>query len=322
MLHLLIAVLCLVQPIAVAYAQLNFVDVSAQSGIDFTHVVGDSGAGYLPSLMASGLALLDYDNDGLCDAYFLNGHHLPQPQPSELATNQLFRNVGQNKFENVSTPSGSADTAFALGVAVADIDNDGFQDMAVSNLGGVTLLRNNGDGTFRDATQAAGLSPSAIAFGAGVAFLDAENDGDLDLYVADYVDFQFDGFTTLAKSTYPYPPGPDHFPARSDHLYLNAGDGTFADISRESGIAAVGSPSMGVVCGDFDGDHDSDIFVCSDAKPNLLWINDGQGVFQESAELYGVAYNSQGRAVGSMGVEPADIDNDGVEDLFITDYSA
>lgn len=303
-------------------ANMRFADITLQSGLNFQHVSGAmERMGYLPGLMAGGMSLLDFDNDGMCDVYMLNGHQLPMADAGEQATNQLFRNLSGAVFNDVSQVSRSASTAFALGVAVADYDNDGFQDVAVSNLGSVTFLRNNGDGTFYDMTRAAGFEDAGIVFGAGLAFLDKEGDGDLDLYVADYVDFKFDGYDALLRKTYPYPPGPDHFAHRADHLFENSGDGRFIDDSQKAGVADVRSPSMGVVCGDFDGDGDTDIFVCSDAKPNLLWINDGEGVFTEQAELFGAAYNANGNPIGSMGAEAADFDNDGFEDLFITSYS-
>lgn len=304
-------------------ADIRFADTTLRSGLDFQHVSGAMDRmGYLPGLMAGGMALLDFDNDGMCDVYMLNGHRLPVAGAGEQSINQLFRNLGGAAFTDVSQLSRSHSAAFALGVAVADYDNDGFQDMAISNLGSVTLLHNNGDGTFYDVTREAGLEDAGIVFGAGLAFLDKEGDGDLDLYVADYVDFSFDGYDALLRKTYPYPPGPDHFSHRADHLFENSGDGRFPDVSRTSGMADVRSPSMGVVCGDFDGDGDTDIFVCSDAKPNLLWINDGTGVFTEQAELFGAAYNANGNPIGSMGAEAADTNNDGFEDLFITSYSA
>lgn len=303
-------------------ASIRFADITLQSELDFQHVSGAMDRmGYLPGLMASGMSLLNFDNDGLCDAYMLNGHRLPVADANDQPVNQLFRNQGSARFKDVSQRSRSDIAAFALGVAVADYDNDGFQDLAISNLGSVTLLRNNGDGTFHDMTLQAGLDDAGIVFGAGLAFLDMEGDGDLDLYVADYVDFKFDGYDALLRKTYPYPPGPDHFAHRADHLFENCGDGRFVDDSQRAGIADVRSPSMGVVCGDFDGDGDTDIFVCSDAKPNLLWINDGNGVFTEQAELFGAAYNANGNPIGSMGAEAADFDSDGFEDLFITSYS-
>ncbi len=305
-----------------AQESIIFVDSTKSSKLDFVHEDGAEDQGYLVSLMGSGLALFDYDHDGLIDAYFLNGRDLPPGASPSATRNGLFRNCGANSFVDASRGSRSDVSAYSLGAAVADFDNDGFKDIAISNLGSVTFLRNNGDGTFSDWTTQVGLGNAGVVFGAGVAFLDIENDGDLDLYVADYVEFSFERFAQLAPSSFPYPPGPDHFQHRSDHLWRNNGDGTFSEHSQIAGISEYKAPSMGVVCGDFDGDRDTDIFVCCDARPNLLFINDGKGVFSQDAELNGVAYSSHGIPVGSMGAEAGDIDNDGAEDLFITDYSA
>ncbi len=297
-------------------------DSTLSSQINFQHDDGADNEGYLVSMMGSGLALFDYDRDGLIDVYFLNGIALPPDHQVVAPGNALFRNLGSCRFSNVSRSAVEIRNAFGLGVAVGDVDNDGFQDIVVANFGSVTFLRNNGDGTLTDCTIAAGLESAGIAFGAGVAFLDMDKDGDLDLYVADYVDFTFERFHKLAPKSFPYPPGPNQFDYRHDRLFENNGQGEFVDVSLQAGIAAYKSPSMGITCGDFDGDDDTDIFVCSDARPNLLFVNDGHGVFTQEAELRAVAYNAQGIPVGSMGVDAADIDNDGLEDLFITDYSA
>lgn len=314
--------MCLALAPGLAQEAILFADSTQSSHLGFRHEDGADDEGYLVSLMGSGLALFDYDNDGRTDVYFLNGRALPFRAEATPSANGLFRNLGENQFSDYSRPSRSNVSLYSLGVAVGDIDNDGFADVALSNFGSITLLRNAGDGTFSDQTNFAGLAQAGVAFGAGVAFLDIENDGDLDLYVADYVNFTFERYQELAPASFPYPPGPEQFDHRADHLFKNNGDGTFVDWSEPSGIAQWKSPSMGVVCGDFDGDADTDIFVCCDARPNLLFQNDGQGVFTQAAELAGVAFSSTGIPVGSMGAEPGDVDNDGAEDLFITDYSA
>ena len=311
-----------------AQEPIRFADSTASSKLDFVHEDGADNEGFLVSLMGSGLATFDYDNDGLIDVYFLTGVPLPKQAVSAkgLGSNQpthaLYRNLGSNSFAKVGQQSHCDLSAFGLGIAIADYDNDGFQDAAISNFGSMQLLHNNGDGTFSEITKTAGLAESGIAFGAGVAFLDVENDGDLDLYVADYVGFTFERFKEMQPSSFPYPPGPEQFEHRSDHLFINGGDGTFVDGSQAAGIADYRSPSMGIVCGDFDNDKDTDIFVCSDARPNLYFVNDGKGVFKQEAQLQAVAFNAEGVAVGSMGAEAADLDNDADEDIFVTTYSA
>ncbi len=317
---------------------IQLVDASTTSGIDFVHDDGAELEGFLVSMMGSGLGLFDYDNDGRIDAYLLSGTPLAPAAVQAAAggttpSNVLYRNLGvepsassvgsELRFSKVTAPSRSeSQGTFGLGTAMADYDNDGFQDIVISNYGSITLLHNLGDGTFANNTLAAGLAESGVAFGAGVAWLDIENDGDLDLYVADYVDFTLAGHQQVATRSYPYPPGPDRYPHRPDRLFRNEGNGVFLDISRESGIADFPSPSMGVICGDFDQDGDTDIFVCCDATPNLYFVNNGRGVFSQEAELHAVAYNARGIPLGSMGVDAADIDNNGADDLFITNYSA
>ena len=315
----------------VAQDKMQFADATASSKLHFVHDDGDPrDQGLLPSMMGSGLATFDYDNDGRIDVYFLNGSSLEPAATSatnplsKQLTHALLRNVGNGQnasFTDITVVSHANLNTFGLGIAIADYDNDGFADVAISNFGSVSLLHNLGDGTFNDVTTAAGLNHSGIAFGAGIAFLDVENDGDVDLYVADYVDFTLARFKSLAQRSYPYPPGPEQFEHRADHLYINGGDGSFLDVSQAAGIAAHRSPSMGIVCGDFDNDHDTDVFVCSDARPNLYFVNDGHGVFKQDAQLQAVALNARGIPVGAMGAEAADLDNDGAEDIFVTSYS-
>lgn len=308
---------------ALAAEPITLIDHTQQSQLSFRHFDGGGDHGYLVSLMGSGLALFDFDCDGRTDAFLLNGHELPQMSaPHASHSNGLFRNIGQGQFAEVTMPSHTMSREYGLGVSIGDIDNDGFPDVAISNFGSVTLLKNNGDGTFTDQTVLAGLANSGVRFGAGVAFLDVENDGDLDLFVADYVDFTFEQHERSKATTFPYPPGPEQFPHRHDRLFLNDGTGNFTDASIEAGISEYVRPSMGVACSDFDLDGDTDIFVCCDARPNLFLVNDGTGHFTNEAELCAVAYPASGIPVGSMGAEFGDIDNDGLEDLFVTSYSA
>lgn len=318
-LRLMLTLLCLEAHCARGQDAVVFRDATEAFKLHFRHVDGGGDAGFLVSLMGSGQALFDFDRDGLPDAFLLNGIELPT---GAVPTNGLFRNVHGRHFSNVTAAARVRSTKYGLGISVGDIDNDGFQDAVLSNFNSVTLLRNNGDGTFVDQTNASGLSNSGVHFGAGVAFLDIENDGDLDLYVADYVGFTFEQHERSKNATYPYPPGPEQFPHRHDRLFLNDGSGVFLDISEASGISSVRSPSMGVACADFDGDRDTDIFVCCDARPDLLWVNDGNGNFTNEAEIFAVAYPATGLPIGSMGADFGDVDNDGLEDLFITSYSA
>ncbi len=301
-----------------AVAQITFDDATAVKNFVFTHHDGGGANGYLVSMMGSGLAVADFDNDGRPDVLLLDGQELPG---GVKHPNGLLRNLGDAGFQDVASQCKALTKRYGLGVCVADYDNDGFLDIAFSEFGGVTLLCNQGDGTFVDQTDASGLEQSSVAFGAGATFLDIDGDGNLDLFVADYVDFTFERFREVLPKSYPYPPGPEDFTHRSDKLFRSDGRGGFTNISQASGISQHRRPSMGAISGDFDSDGDADVFVCCDARPNLLFINDGRGHFSEEAVVNAAAYNSQAVPVGSMGAAAGDYDNDGVEDLFITSYS-
>lgn len=297
---------------------IRFQDRTQDSGIDFEHDDG-SGKQYLFELMPAGMATLDFDRDGTLDCYLLNGGS-PTKKNEPKSRNGLYRGLGQLRWTDVSRTSGTDDSGFGLGVTAADYDQDGFTDIYISNFGGNCLLHNNGDGTFSDITSETAVGDGQ-RFGAGVAFLDVDGDHDLDLYCAAYVDFQFERHAEIAPRSYPFPPGPKDFAAIPDTLFLNNGNGTFSDWSAESGIASVAGPSMGIICGDFDDDGDTDVFVCCDGAPDHLFRNQGDGRFEEDGVLSGVAYNQAGIANGSMGVDAADLNDDGIGDLFVTDYS-
>jgi hypothetical protein len=296
-------------------------DVTQQTGINFVHTDGSSGNRYIVETVASGLALFDYDNDGDADIYFLNGAPLRGTKMQGPAPrNSLWRNDGNWKFTDVTASSGLGDEGYGLGVAAADYDNDGDQDVYISNFGPNKLYRNNGNGTFSDVTEKAGVADGNTKVGAGVAFLDVDNDGDLDLFAARYVNFTYENHRSVRFNGHPAYAGPLDFQPSPFTLFRNNGDGTFTDVSVESGIAKYKGAGMGVVCADFDSDRDTDIFVANDKTGNFLFLNDGQGSFRENAGLAGVAYDLAGRAQGSMGVECADFDNDGLLDLFVTTY--
>jgi enediyne biosynthesis protein E4 len=317
------------QLLALFLAAATFADpiqlrnVTQQTGINFIHTDGGSGNRYIVETVASGLALFDYDNDGDVDIYFLNGAPLRGTKTGGTPRNSLWRNEGNWKFTEVTSSSGLGDEGYGLGVATADYDNDGDQDVYISNFGPYKLYRNNGDGTFSDVTEKAGLGSAGTprpTIGAGVAFFDMDADGDLDLFAARYVNFTYENHRTVRFNGHPAYAGPLDFQPSPFTLFRNNGDGTFTDVSAESGIANFKGAGMGVICADFDNDRDTDIFVGNDKTGNFLFINDGKGNFKENAGLAGVAYDLAGRAQGSMGVECADVDNDGLLDLFVTTY--
>ena len=269
--------------------------------------------------MSAGLALFDYDGDGRTDIYFLNGAPLPGARYDKPPTNALYRNEGNWRFRDVTDTAGVGDTGFGLGVTVGDYDNDGDGDLYLNNFGPNVLYRNNGDGTFTDMTQEAGVANGSLV-GAGACFLDMDADSDLDLYVANYIEFDFDmnvNRTVDGMESYPSPR--DYVPV-PDTLFRNNGDGTFTDVSQESGVGAHAGTGMGMVCADYDNDGDTDVFVLNDVAANLFFENDGAGNFEEVGLLSGAAYNGFGDEMGSMGVDCGDYDRDGWLDFFMTSY--
>src|SRR5262245_18901525 len=234
-------------------------DVTRETGITFVHTDGSSGNRYIVETVASGLALFDYDNDGKIDIYFLNGAPLRGTKTESVPRNSLWHNEGNWKFTDATERSGLGDPGYGLGVAVADYDNDGFEDVYISNFGPNKLYRNRGDGTFVDVTEKAGVADGAGKIGAGVACFDMDNDGDLDLFVAHYVNFAYETHRTVRFNGHPAYGGPLDYQPPAPTLFRNNGDGTFTDVSIESGIATHRGAGMGVICFDADGDGDTDV---------------------------------------------------------------
>ncbi|MBW8002163.1 MAG: CRTAC1 family protein [Planctomycetes bacterium] len=305
--------------LAAANAPISFTDVTKETGITFTHKNGASGGFYIIESISAGLALFDYDNDGDIDIYFLNGAALKGAKYDTPPKNELYRNDGNFKFTNVTEKSGLGDAGFGVGVAVADYDNDGDLDVYVENCGPNVLFSNNGDGTFTNVTKKAGVG-DGDTIGAGACFLDIDKDGDLDLYASRYIVFSYDKNVVMIKRGYPAFTDPTVYVIEPDALYRNNSDGTFTDISDASGISKVRGTSMGVTCVDYDNDGDTDIFVANDNMANFLFQNDGTGKFEEVGLMAGVAYDFNGKAQGSMGVDIADYDNDGLLDFYVTSY--
>jgi hypothetical protein len=299
--------------------QIRLRDVSSQTGITFVHTDGSSGRHYIVETVASGLALLDYDGDGDEDIYFLNGAPLPGSKYKSPPRNALYRNDGNWKFSDVTAAAGVGDTGFGLGVCTADYDNDGDQDIYINNFGPNVLYRNEGNGTFSDVTRQAGVAIGNHV-GAGACFLDMDGDGDLDLFVANYVAFTFETHQVSHMSGQQAYVGPLHYPPTSNVLFRNNGDGTFTDVSGPSGIASHQGSGMGVVGADFDNDGDTDIIVGNDLRANFVFRNDGRGHFEEVGLILGLAYDGLGQVQGTMGVECADWNHDGWLDFHMTAY--
>ena len=296
-------------------------NVTDETGITFVHTDGSSGGYYIPETVTAGLATFDYDGDGLIDVYLLNGAPMRGTEVETPPTNRLYRNLGGWSFSDVTEQAGLGDEGFGLGVAVADYDNDGDPDMFVNNYGPNVLYRNNGDGTFSDVTDESGIQPGQ-ELGAGASFLDVDSDGNLDLYVANYVDFTYENHALHYIDGTPTYAGPRDYQPVPDVLYRNNGDHTFTDVSVEAGIRQHQGSGMGLVAADCDNDGDVDIFVLNDVAGNFLFLNDGSGKFQEAGLTSGTAYNMYGDELGSMGVDCADYDNDGWLDFIMTSYQS
>ncbi len=308
-----------------------FVDQTRQAGLDFVHYNGMSGAFYLPEIMGGGVALFDYDRDGDLDIYLVQGAMLgpgktweqadrPPPGGSRL-TDRLYRNDtptgGPPAFTDVTRQAGLSAEDYGMGVAAADFDRDGWVDLYVSNYGSNRLLRNNRRGGFEDMAVQAGVADAS--WSVSTAFVDLDRDGWLDLYVGNYVQQRLAEHKPCRSlsSALDYCTPVVHR-AQADRLYRNLGNGRFQDISLVAGIAAVAEPALGVMPLDANLDGWPDIYVANDAKPNLLWLNDGKGGLRDDALFSGVAVNMEGVAEGSMGVAAGDFDNDGDADLFMT----
>jgi len=301
---------------------LRFTDVTASSGIDFIHRNGASGTKYLIETMGSGVCVLDYDGDGLPDLYFVQSAPLPGARPDPLLHASLFRNLGNGKFVETTESSGTGNFGhYGMGCAVGDVDNDGDEDLYVTNFGPNTLYRNNGDGTFTDVSRRAGVDNAL--WGTAAAFADYDNDGNLDLFVANYLDFTMAGHKRCGDAarrlvSYCHPDAYDSVP---NVLYRNRGDGTFDDVTREAGLWNLRGKGLGAVWIDYDGDGDPDLYVANDSVPNFLYRNEGDGTFTDVTLLSGTGYSEEGRPQAGMGVDASDVDGDGRIDLFVTNLS-
>jgi len=309
-----------------------FEDVSAGVHLRFSYQHSPTSQKYLVETMGGGVALFDCDNDGRLDLFFTNGAKLADPMPSggrpdksaEKYWNRLFHQNGDGTFSDVTLRagvSGNPQAGYSMGVAVGDYDNDGFEDFLVTGYGGNVLYHNEGDGRFADVTAKAGVRGSGLSVSAG--FFDYNNDGRLDLFATRYLDWTFEnnrycGDRVPGHRAYCHP---NNFPAVSNMLFRNNGDGTFTDVSKQSGIAGVEGKSLGVAFGDYDNDGWTDIFVANDSTPCFLFHNNRDGTFSEVGLTSGASLNQHGAAVAGMGTDFADYDNDGLPDIVVTDLS-
>jgi enediyne biosynthesis protein E4 len=293
--------------------------VPQECGISFVHTDGNTGRRYMVETIIGSLAIFDFDNDGQLDIYLVNGAALPGSKLEHTPSSRLYRNLGNWRFQDVTETSGLLDTGYGMGVVVADFDNDGFHDLFLTHFGHNTFFVNRGDGSFAESSEACQLKgPTRV--GAGACFTDIDCDGDLDLYTATYVHFDWSEHRVRTINGKEFHTGPADYRPAADFLYRNEGNGTFTDISTVSGINRKSAPGMTVSSADVDGDHDMDIFVANDQAPNFLLINDGTGVFEFGELLAGVAFDRNGKANGNMGVEIADVDGDLEMDIVTTTY--
>jgi enediyne biosynthesis protein E4 len=290
----------------------------AQSGIDWRHVNGRSPEYYLPETTGAGCAFFDYDNDGWMDIYLVNSGKCDFFTPEQPLRNALYKNNRDGTFTDVTEKAGVLGGGYGMGVAVGDYNADGFADLYVTQYGRSILYRNNGDGTFTDVTDKAGVA--APGWGTSAVWFDYNNDGKLDLFVCRFADFDkskhvFCGNERTGKR---YNCSPRTYPSARSWLFHNNGDGTFRDVSMESGIAKMMGKAWGVVATDINNDGWMDLFVANDTVQNYLYLNKKNGKFEEIALDAGIAFSQDGRERGGMGVDSADFDQDGWQDLFVT----
>jgi hypothetical protein len=298
----------------------DFHNIAAQAGL--TEVFPNGGTEskkFIIETTGSGAAFIDYNNDGLPDIFLVSGSG---------GTNRLYRNEGNGHFTDVTKEAGLTGSGWGQGVCAGDFDNDGFTDLLVTYWGGLRLYRNVAGRRFEDITERAHLKQDRVRYNSGCAFLDYDNDGKLDIFVANYVKFDF--ATTPEPGANPYcwyrnlavSCGPRGLPFDRNILYHNNGDGTFSDVSESSGISKPDqSYCLGVLTGDFNADGHTDIYVACDQTPSLLYINRGNGTFSEEALLRGAAFDENGKAMSGMGVTSGDYDGDGRPDIFRSNFS-
>ena len=324
---------------------VTFTDVTARAGLSRAiNISGSAGnKQFLLEEMGCGAAFFDYDNDGWPDIFLVNGTGLDPQVQSRNPASFLFHNNRDGSFSDVTQKAGLTHSGWGQACCVGDYDKDGFDDLFVTYWGRNVLYHNNGDGTFTDVSDKAGVAGTGTRWGAGACFLDYDRDGHLDLFVANYVNFDPGKAPRPGDAVYcnyndiPVPCGPQGFAGGTNILYHNRGDGTFADVSEESGIArprgassmifvgrnwqATGSYGMGVASADFDNDGWPDIYVACDSAPSLLYRNNHDGTFREIAAAAGCAFDENGVALSGMGVGVADFDGDGWLDIARTNFS-
>jgi len=314
-------------PAKVTAPQVQFVDSAKESGLTARHVTGgEVNKEYLIEVNGSGVALFDYNNDDLLDVFLVNGTTLEGFPKGQEPTNHLYQNLGKGTFKDVTEETALVRTGWGQGVCVGDFDNDGHRDLFVTYYGQNVLYRNTGEGAFADVTMKTGLSQQTTRWNAGCSFVDYDKDGNLDLFVANYVNLDLKN--SLSKKNekcvwkgIPVVCGPLGLPTGTNILYHGNGDGTFTDVSEKSGIARSNTGyGLGSVVSDFDNDGWPDIYVACDSTANILYHNARNGTFTDEALLTGTAFNKDGKEQGGMGVSVGDYDRDGYFDIVKTNF--
>jgi hypothetical protein len=302
-----------------------FTDITRDTGITFSHMSSPDKK-YILESMSGGVAMFDYNKDGLLDLYFVNSPTVERAADPRAARSELWQNRGSGTFVNVTEAAGVGDPGWGMGAVAADVDNDGWEDLYVTCYGPNRLYRNNRNGTFSDATDKAGVGDPRWSTGA--AFADYDGDGWLDLFVANYVDVRLDALPAFGKGKFcefrgiAVQCGPRGLPGAGDSLYRNRRNGTFENVSARAGVAdAAGRFGMGAVWSDFNDDGRPDLFVANDAGPNFLHRNNGDGTFADMAFGAGVALDESGKEQGSMGVAVGDYNHSGAWSIFVSNFS-
>jgi enediyne biosynthesis protein E4 len=303
---------------------IRFEEIAERAGLKYITAQGNTQNKNQPQTMVAGVALFDYDNDGYLDIYLVGGAAIPSLQKeSPVYWNRLFHNNHDGTFTDVTEKAGLAGAGYGSGVAIGDYDNDGWPDVFLANVTGNQLFHNNGDGTFTDVTEKAGLAGAKLngkkMWSAGAGWFDYNNDGLLDLFVVNYCDWTVNGdpYCLLKDGVRGYC-HPDRYKPLHNTLYRNNGDGTFTDVSKETGIAEHFGKGMSVTFADYDGDGYTDAFVANDTTPNFLFHNLKGKKFEEVALTAGVALAPDGAALSGMGADFRDVNNDGLPDIWHT----
>jgi hypothetical protein len=307
---------------------VSFAEISRDAGLTAPIICGGEKKKYIVESMGSGVAFLDYDNDGWLDIFLVNGARFAASADAGKPINHLYRNNRDGTFVDVTEKAGLVRSGWGQSVAVADYNNDGATDLFVTYWGYNVLYRNNGNGTFADVSATSGLRGNAVRWGSGASFIDFDRDGFLDLFVANYLDLDTRR-TPLPgadpKCTWlgvPVVCGPRGLPFSTNILYRNNGDGTFSDVSNRSGIGqAQKTYALGVLAADIDGDGWQDIYVAGDSTRSVFYHNNGNGTFSEKATYTGLAYDDNGMEQAGMGVAIADYDRDGLLDIAKTNFA-